>query len=119
MATIPAVIQSGSEGVGAGSRIITWTGLTTANNAGDYIDVTGWLIASVDWQGVFGAAGNFALNGTNFRVSPPVGTALSVFTATAVGLISPSPLSCALIKPVLASGGDGTTLVNCAVMLVR
>lgn len=119
MATIPALMQSANEGVSAGSRIITWTGLTTANNAGDYMDITGWLIASIDWQGVFGAAGNFTLNGTNFMVSPPVGSALSVFTATAVGLIAAAPLSCAMIKPVLVSGGDVNTLVNCAVMLVR
>lgn len=107
-------------GMDTGWRMCEWLDLTNVATQGAFVDVSGWLIASVEWKGTFSNAAQFDIQGTNFPESPPGSpSTITVFSATAAGLITTSPLACRAIRPVLTSGGDGSTDVSCRVLLVR
>lgn len=107
--------------VGPNQQTIQWS-ITQAAPNGDFVDVAGWLIASVDWEGTPGGSSPaFTLNGANGASVPSAGggTAIAAYNASAAGLIAGSPNACRWIAPTLATGGDGTTAMTCTVLLVR
>lgn len=100
--------------------LVQWTGITQAAPNGDWVDIAGWLISSVDWEGTPGAAPALQLQASNGNTFPEATqSALTQYSASAAGLIAGSPNAVVGIRPALASGGDGTTNMSVNVLLVR
>lgn len=122
MATVTHIKQENTN-QGLGYKVLTWAGISQANPTGDYADATGWVIASVDWEGTPGATPVFDINPSNNTSSGAItsGGTITQFHATAVGWIGcgNNTIAACKIRPVLTSGGDGTTNITCYVHLVR
>lgn len=108
-----------------GFIIINWLNIPNANQ-GDPFEITGFLVASLDWQGTLGVGFSARLEGTNDPAgNPAVWGVLPNTTVTAAGLLIPSgtssvgdyPIFCRYIRPNITAG-DGTTNMSLRAMVV-
>jgi hypothetical protein len=109
------------------SRLITWTGLLNGD-VGDPVDMQGYFIASVEWEGTpgVGFAGQTQITnkptvalsavygGTPTQWSSVAGLAASASTHVVPNAIIPYA---AQVRPNV-TGGDGTTNMTCRILLM-
>jgi len=97
--------------VGNNAAIYTWTGLASSSS-GDKIQGPGWTDRSIQFTGIFGAAGTAVLQGSNdgitwFTLHDAFGNALS-FTSNGFAEVTEIAL---YMRPTI-TGGDGTTSIS-------
>lgn len=119
MATVnPTYEPAGGTGerLPAGTIVLTWTPLTTTNTDGAWVLLPNYPDKTVQVYGTFGAAATVVLQGSNETGAPsnPItltdqsDNAISK-TAAGIELVAQNPLK---IRPLLASGGDGSTAIT-------
>lgn len=104
---------------GDNAHIVSWASISTLNDTGIAVEMSGSSVRSIQFTGTFGVGGTIILQGSNdgtnyATLTDPQGNAIS---KTAAGIEQIEEVT-RYIRP-LVSAGDGTTSLTATLLLVR